>query len=73
MNAAEIISLRDRSPFMPFEIRLKDGESVRVKHAYEIATGPNSPSCVVYEGEDQIRFVAYRDVVEVVTASVNGS
>jgi len=71
MTANEMIEWRNRLPFTPFEIRLKDGSKVRVKHSYEIATGRNSGSCAVFENDDYATFVNYRDVIDVVV--INGS
>jgi hypothetical protein len=70
MNAAEMIDLRTRKPFTPFEIRLRDGSSIRVKHPYVLSTRPDSQSCVVHEDED-MHIVAYRDIAEVVLVSGN--
>jgi len=73
MTASEMIELRGRRPFVPFTIHLRDGSSIRIEQPNVVATGQNSPDCVIYESEDRIRFVAYRDIAEVVMASVNGS
>ena len=73
MNANELIDLRMRSPFLPFEINLKDGTSVRVGFPNEVAIGRSSPECIVFESDDHIRFVAYRDIVGVTMAPANGS
>jgi hypothetical protein len=73
MKASDLIELRSRSPFVPFEIRVNDGSSVHIEEPFQIATPRNSPECAIYESEDRVRFVAYRDIVEVVTAPVNGS
>lgn len=73
MNANEMIDLRNRLPFVPFTIHLRDGAAVRVEQPYVLATGRNSPECVIYESADRIRFVAYRDIAEITTAPENGS
>jgi hypothetical protein len=72
MTANQMIELMNRTPFTPIEIHLSDGARIKVEHPYEIATRPNSPVCIIYE-EDRWRFVAYRNITEVITAPVNGS
>jgi len=69
MNAEQMIQLMNRTPFEPFEIRLTDGTRIRVENPYEIATRPKGLACVIYE-EDGTRFVAYRNITEVVTKAV---
>jgi hypothetical protein len=73
MNASEMIELSCRRPFVPFTIRLRDGSTVHVDQPNIVATGKNSPECVVYESVDRIRFMAYRDITEVITTPVNGA
>jgi hypothetical protein len=68
MNAAQIIELMNRTPFEPLEICLSDGTRIRVEQPYQIATRPDSPTCVIYD-EDRMRIVAFRNVTEVVTAA----
>jgi len=69
MNAAQMIALMNRSPFEPFEIHLSDGTRIRVEQPFSIATGANSPSCIVYQDDDRMRIVAYRDITEVITTA----
>ena len=73
MNAEEMIQWRMRSPFVPFDIRLRNGESVRVQLPTSIAIGRKIPECAIYESAERLRFVAYRDIAEVVMAPANGS
>jgi hypothetical protein len=75
MNSADMIELRTRRPFVPFEVRLNDGSSIHVTEPNLVATGRNSPECTIFESSERIRFVNYRDIVEVVMhpASANGS
>ena len=73
MNASDMIELRSRLPFVPFRIHLRDGTSIHIQEPNQIATGRNSPECVIYESDEHFRFVRYRDVAEVVTATVNGA
>jgi len=69
MNAAQMIVLRNRTPFEPFEIRLSDGTLIRVEHPYNIATGQDSPTCIIYQDDNQMHIVAYRNITEVITAA----
>jgi hypothetical protein len=71
MTANQMIELMNRVPFAPLELHLNDGHSIRVGHPYEIATKPNSQVCIVYDG-DLARFVAFRNIAEVVTEALNG-
>lgn len=64
-----MIELMNRIPFEPLEIHLSDGSQTRVEHPNEIATRPNSPSCIIYGENDKMRFVAYRNITEVVTTA----
>lgn len=66
MNATQLIELRCRIPFQPFEIRLSDGKIVRVTDPWRIATGSASPGCAVYD-DDGLPLIAYRNVTELVT------
>ncbi|HEY2760081.1 MAG TPA: hypothetical protein VGI75_05040 [Pirellulales bacterium] len=73
MNASQMIDLMNRSPFAPLEIHLNDGNSIRVEEPFQIATLRNSPTCIIYENDSRTRFVAYRNITEVITSTVNGS
>jgi hypothetical protein len=72
MTANEMIELRMRTPFVPFEVHLRDGSSIRVEHPYVLSTGRSSSSCVIHEN-DHLRFVPYRDVTQVVMLTPNGA
>jgi hypothetical protein len=72
MNASQMVELMNRSPFLPLEIRLNNGTSIRVEQPFDIAARPNSSDCLIFEG-DRWRFIAYRNIAEVITTSVNGS
>ena len=74
MNASQMIELMNRRPFKPIEIRLNDGSSILVEQPFHVSTARNSSSCVIHD-EDKARFVAYRNMTEVVTedAQANGS
>ena len=72
MNATHMIELMNRVPFEPLEIQLSDGTRIRVEQPFQIATRPNSPSCVIYDEDDRMRIVAYRNITEVITAATAG-
>jgi hypothetical protein len=69
MNATQMIELMNRTPFEPLDIHLSDGTRIRVEHPYQIATRPDSPTCIVFDEPDRMRFVAYRNITEVITAA----
>jgi hypothetical protein len=69
MTAALMIALMNRTPFEPLEIHLSDGTSIRVEHPFNIATGQDSPACIIYQDDNQMRIVAYRNITEVITAA----
>ena len=72
MTAPEMIELMNRTPFQPMEIRLNDGNRIRVDHPYQIATGADSPSCIIYDNDNRMRIVAYRNITEVITTATAG-
>jgi hypothetical protein len=67
-----MIALMNRSPFEPLEIHLSDGTQIHVEQPYHIATRQNSPSCIIYDEGDRMRFVAYRNITEVITKTTAG-
>jgi hypothetical protein len=72
MDAAQMTQIMNRTPFMPFEIHLSDGATIRVEHPYDIAAPPESGDCLIFE--DKVwRFVAYRNITEVITTPHNGA
>jgi hypothetical protein len=71
MNASQMVELMNRSPFAPLEIRLNNGTAIHVEQPFDIAARPNSSDCLIFE-EDRWRFVAYRNITEVVTSPGNG-
>ena len=73
MTANQLIQLKNRSPFSQLEIHLSDGASIRVEQPYHVATRRNSPTCVIYEDDERMRFLAFRNITDVITTSVNGS
>ena len=64
-----MIELMNRTPFEPLEIHLSDGTQIRVEQPYLIATRPGSLSCVIYDENDRMRIVAYRNITEVITTA----
>jgi hypothetical protein len=72
MDAAQMREIMNRTPFQPFEIHLSDGASLRVDNPYDIAVRPESADCLVFE-ENRWRFVAYRNITEVITGPMNGA
>ena len=72
MTALQLIRLMNRTPFEPFEIHLTDGARIRIEHPYEIATRPKSRACIIYDEDDGMRIVSYRNITEVVTKTVSG-
>ena len=69
MNSSQMIERLNRIPFEPLEIHLSDGTQIRVEQPYHIATRQGSPSCIIYDQEDRTRFVAYRNITEVITSA----
>ena len=69
MTANQMIELMNRTPFPPLEIHLSDGTQIVVEHPWQIATMPNSSTCVIFDMDDRTRFVAYRNMTEVITAT----
>jgi hypothetical protein len=72
MTAVQMIKLMNRTPFEPFEIHLTDGARIRVEHPYEIATRPTGRTCIIYDEDEGMRIVAYRNITEVVTKTISG-
>jgi hypothetical protein len=72
MTALQMIELRNRTPFEPFEIHLTDGARIRVEHPYEIATRPKARACIIYDQDEKMRIVAYRNITEIVTKEIAG-
>ena len=72
MHAGQMIDLMNRIPFQPLEIHLSDGTQIRVEQPYQIATRPDSLSCIIYDDDDRTHFVAYRNITEVITTTTAG-
>ena len=69
MNATQLIELMNRTPFEPVEIHLSDGAHITVEQPYQISTSRNSPSCTIYDADDRMRIVAYRNITEVIPST----
>lgn len=67
MNATKLIELMNQRPFSPLEIRLNDGGKIKVEEPFNLAVARNQPTFIVYEDEGATRYIAYRNVTEVVT------
>lgn len=67
MTAGQMIELMNRIPFEPLEIHLSDGTQIRVEQPYHIATRQGGSSCIIYDEDGRTRFVAYRNITEVIT------
>jgi len=63
-----MIELMNRQPFEPLEIHLNNGTKIRVEQTYQIATRPTGTACIVYDDDDRMRIVSYRNIAEVITA-----
>ena len=74
MNATQMLDLLNRTPFQPLEIRLDNGTVIHVDTAFAIRAVPHSSTCIVFDDEGIARFIAYRNMAEVVTSDlgVNG-
>ena len=71
MNATQILELLNRTPFQPLEIRLNNGTVIHVDQPFAIRVVQHSPTCIVFDDEGIARFVAYRNMAEVVTSDVD--
>jgi hypothetical protein len=67
MTAIQMIELMNRTPFEPLEIHLNDGTRLQIEHPYEIATRPRSQTCIIFDNDERMRIVAYRNITEVIT------
>jgi hypothetical protein len=75
MNATQMLELLNRTPFQPLEIRLNNGTIIHIEDPFGIRAVKHSPTCIVFDDEGIARFVAYRNMAEVVTSDlgVNGA
>jgi hypothetical protein len=70
MNATQMLELLNRSPFQPLEVHLNNGTVIHVETPFAIRAIPHSATCIVFDDEGIARFVAYRNMAEVVTSDV---
>jgi hypothetical protein len=73
MNATQMLELMNRTPFEPLVIHLNHGAAIHVEDPFSISARGNSPTCIVFDDDGIARFIAYRNIAEVVTKDVNGS
>ena len=73
MNASQMIELMNRTPFVPLEIHLNNGTVIHVEQPYSISARGNGPSCIIFDDDGIARFVAYRNIAEVITREMNGA
>jgi hypothetical protein len=73
MNATQMLELMNRVPFQPLEIHLNNGTLIHVEELFSIRAAQHSPTCVVFDDEGIVCFIAYGNMAEVVTKDVNGS
>lgn len=73
MNATQMLELMNRTPFEPLAIHLNNGAVIHVEQPFSISARANSPTCIVFDDEGTARFVAYRNIAEVITKAINGS
>jgi hypothetical protein len=71
MNATQMLELMNRMPFQPLEIHLNNGSVIHVTEPFAIRAVRHSPTCIVFDDEGIARFVAYRNMAEVVTKDVD--
>jgi len=74
MNASQMIELINRQPFKPIEVHLRDGGVFTVESPHLIATSRNQATFTVCSDDnDSARYVAYRNVTQVVTEEPTGA
>ena len=71
MNATQMLELMNRVPFQPLEIHLNNGAVIHVEEPFAIRAKPHSSTCIVFDDEGIARFIAYRNMSEVVTSDVD--
>jgi hypothetical protein len=71
MNATQRLELLNSTPFQRLEIRLNNGTVIHVDEPFAIRAVRHSPTCIIFDDEGIARFVAYRNMAEVVTSDVD--
>lgn len=68
MNASKMIELVTQQPFETINVHMNDGEVITIESPHLIATGKNKPTFTLWADEDDtVRYVAYRNITQVVT------
>ena len=71
LTANQLIELRNRKPFDAFDVHLADGANIKVEEPWQISTSRDSSVCVIFDTDDRMRIISYRNITEVVTRAVN--
>ncbi len=66
VTATQLLELMNQVPFEGFEFHLSDGTKIAVEHPYLVATSPHSSFCTVFDLPDRARYVAFRNITEVI-------
>jgi hypothetical protein len=67
MTATQTIELMNRKPFDPFEVHLADGANIKVDEPWQISTSRNSPVCVIFDTDERMGIISFRNITDVVT------
>lgn len=67
MNATKLIELMNQRPFQPLEVRLADGQSLKIDEPFNVAVARSQPTFIVYDEAGPTHYVAYRNVTQVIT------
>ena len=70
MSATQMIELMNRKTFDAFEVYLADGARIKVDEPWQISTSRNSPVCVIFDADERMRIISFRNITEVVTRAV---
>lgn len=69
MTATQMIELMNTSPFRSFKVHLADSAVIKVEEPWRVSTSRNSPVCVIFDIDDRMRIVSFRNITEVVTST----
>lgn len=67
MTATQMIELMNRKPFDSFEVHLSDGANIKVEEPWQISISRNNPVCVIFDADERMRIIFFRNFTEVVT------
>ena len=67
MTATQIIELMNRKPFDAIEVHLADGANIKVEEPWQISTTRNSPVCVIFDADERMRIISFRNITGVVS------